>query len=71
MVNEKYELQYLQLLGTLGGDICQPLTKEKIHIKEWVEEYNFSTELIYEAYVRTIKKLGRLEFSYADGILKN
>lgn len=47
-----------------------PSTKQLAYAKKWVSEWNFSDEMLREAYERCLDTKGEMKFSYIDGILK-
>ena len=54
--------------GIAGRNLTAP---EREYLTGWFREYGFSEELISEACRRTILKIGRPSFQYADSILRN
>lgn len=47
-----------------------PGTSEKQYIDRWFHEYKMSEEMVAEACDRTLKKLNKPDFNYAEGVLK-
>ncbi len=50
---------------------CAFSKAQREYLTKWIDEYNFSTEMIYEAYQRTLDGAGKLSFQYMDRILQN
>ena len=47
-----------------------PGASEKQYIDRWFHEYKMSEEMVAEACDRTLKKLNKPDFNYAEGVLK-
>lgn len=47
-----------------------PGNSEKQYIDKWFHTFNMSAEMVTEACDRTLKRLAKPDFSYADGMLK-
>ena len=53
------------------GKSTSPTTKEMEFIHRWMKEYNFPTDVIFEACERTVLATDKHRFEYADGILRS
>ena len=58
------------VLKALGINNHEPLPTEVAFVNRWMKEYGFTIDIILEACNRTIMKIHKPSFEYADGILK-
>ena len=58
------------VLKALGINNHEPLPTEVTFVNRWMKEYGFTIDIILEACNRTIMKIHKPSFEYADGILK-
>ena len=58
------------VLKALGINNHEPLPTEVAFVNRWMKEYDFTIDIILEACNRTIMKIHKPSFEYADGILK-
>lgn len=66
-----YNKNYFGVLKAFGISGRNPAPIEITYIKKWMEEYGFTLDVITEACNRTIAKLAKPDFKYADSILSS
>jgi len=66
----KYDKRIYVVMKSLGMDNA-PTDKEVGFISKWLEEYDFSMDIIQEACDRTVLSTQKNRLRYADGILRN
>lgn len=66
----KYDKRIYVVMKSLGMDNA-PTDKEVGFICKWLEEYDFSMDIIQEACDRTVLSTQKNRLRYADGILRN
>ena len=44
---------------------------QREYLVKWLDDYKFTTDMIYEAYQRTLDGAGKLSFPYMDKILQS
>lgn len=64
----KYDKSVYAIMNELGRT-TSPTTKEMEYIIRWMKEYDFSTDIIFEACERTVLATEKHRFEYAEGIL--
>lgn len=62
---------YYTVLNAFGIKGRKLVSSELIYLRKWIEEYNFTDEIIKEACKRTTLFVHRPNFKYADSILLN
>lgn len=71
---ENYSANYSKgmfaVMKAFGLNDRRPATAEKQFIDRWLGEYGFPLEVVLEACDRTIARIHKPSFTYADGILK-
>ncbi|SFR83490.1 DnaD domain protein [[Clostridium] aminophilum] len=71
---ENYSANYSKgmfaVMKAFGLNDRRPATAEKQFIDRWLGEYGFSLDVVLEACDRTIARIHKPSFTYADGILK-
>lgn len=68
--SKRYSDQYFKVIRAFGIKDRHLAKTEEDMLLRWTNEYGFSTDIIIEACDRTVKKINRASFDYADSILK-
>lgn len=66
-----YNVSYREVMKSFGQGNRSPLPFEEQFMKKWFNDYNFSVDIIKMACERTISKLGKPSFEYANSIIEN
>ena len=69
--SSQYTRQYYSVLKAFGITDRSPVEQEIRMIDHWMKDFGFDTDLICEACSRTIQKIGKASFAYADSILSS
>lgn len=62
---------YFSILKAFGIRNRSPVEQEIKYIDHWLNDYNFTTDILCEACSRTITSIGKSSFDYADKILES
>lgn len=62
---------YYYIMKALGISGRNPVAAEINIMKKWLEQFKFSLDIIEEACEKTVLRIGKSSFSYADSILTN
>ena len=54
-----------------GVENPKPTSKQSEFLEIWVNDYQFSMDVIYHAYEKTVEKKGKISFSYMNGVLRS
>lgn len=66
----RYDKNVYAIMNQLGKS-GSPTAKELEYITRWINEYGFSTDIIFEACERTVLATDKHRFEYADSILSS
>ena len=69
-VSFKYDKNIYAIMNQLGKS-GSPTAKELEFINRWIKEYEFGTDIIFEACERTVLATDKHRFEYADSILSS
>jgi len=67
----KYRKECFDVLRAFGITGRNIVDSDVSSVSHWIEDYNFTMDIILEACKRTIIAISKPSFSYADSILKN
>ncbi|MCT4542769.1 MAG: DnaD domain protein [Vallitalea sp.] len=68
---ETFNNNYFKIMKALGIGDRNPTPKEITYMKKWINEYNFSLEVVIEACTRTMETIHQPQFNYIHAILQN
>lgn len=54
-----------------GVENPKPTQKQSEYLELWINDYSFDTDIIYNAYERTVEVKGKINWGYMNGILRS